>query len=228
MESHRLLIVSKYYPKYLKTFYGKRPELAAEPYAAQHTALMGDCFRWADFISQELLRLGHEATDVVANAEPMQKAWARENSIGDGNEAWMLSILFAQIRSIGPDVLLVGEWHPEFGPDFVKHCRDICPSIKLVIGWCGEAHPEAAYFQEHDLVLSCAPDTVADLERQGIRAVHLNHAFEPRILGRLQDCPNISRPRTEIGFIGQVEHGETFHNQRAIRLDALAARLRID
>ena len=228
MEPHRLLIISKYYPKYLKTFYDKRPELAAEPYAIQHTALMGDCFRWADFISQELHRLGHEATDVVANAEPMQKAWARENGIGDGDEPWILPILFAQIRSIRPDVLLVGEWHPEFGPDFVKHCRNICPAIKLVIGWCGEAHPDAAYFREHDLALSCAPDTVEDLDRQGIRAVHLNHAFEPRILGRLQNRSNISRPGAEIGFIGQVEHGEAFHNRRAILLDALATRLSIE
>ena len=38
----RLLKIGVYYPAYLEQFYAHRPGLAAQPYAAQHAALIDD------------------------------------------------------------------------------------------------------------------------------------------------------------------------------------------
>jgi len=218
----RLLHITTYYPSHLGQFYANHPDLATQSYETQHAALMAECYRWANFFSSELGKLGYEASDIVSNAEPLQKAWANEHGIHCSSNDWMHDVVFAQIAQIRPEILLLGEWPDEFGPQFVTRCRTICPSIKLVVGWCGEAHPPAPYFRNHDLALSCAPDTVADLNRQGIKSAHLNHAFAPAIVPRLQSLSARDITTIPVGFVGQVLYGNNYHSNRARLFAAVA------
>ncbi len=50
----RLLKIGVYYPTYLEQFYARLPGLAAQPYAAQHAALIEDCFGSSDFWTKAL------------------------------------------------------------------------------------------------------------------------------------------------------------------------------
>src|SRR5262245_42407073 len=77
----RVLILNTDYGEFLTWFYGERPELRCAAYAEQLKARMTSLFGVADFYSSNLRRLGHEAWDVHANNEFMQKAWARENGL---------------------------------------------------------------------------------------------------------------------------------------------------
>jgi len=223
----RFLRVTTNYGEYLKLFYDAQPGLAGRPYAVQHNALMADCYGWADFWATALQGLGYETSEIVANAEPLQKAWATENSLRVTNDNWILPIVFAQLQAFRPDVLFVTEWSQQFGPDFVRECRARCPSIRLVIGWCGEAHPPAKFFSEHDLVLSCAPDTVTHLEDAGVPAAHMNHCFNVRILEQLRQVGGNDKTYPTAGFIGQVLYGEQYHNRRAQLLSNVADQIAV-
>ncbi|HEV7892351.1 MAG TPA: hypothetical protein VGP08_17015, partial [Pyrinomonadaceae bacterium] len=101
----RLLKIGVYYKTYLEQFYARRPGLAASPYAAQHAALIDDCFGSSDFWTRELSRLGYETCDLVINAEPLQRAWAAERGLTFDEPDRLFGITEAQVRDFRPDVL---------------------------------------------------------------------------------------------------------------------------
>ena len=75
----KFLIVDTYYSAFLRWFYEKHPELASRPYSEQFRRLMDECFGTADFYSTNLNKLGHEAHEVIANNEVLQRQWAIEH-----------------------------------------------------------------------------------------------------------------------------------------------------
>lgn len=197
---------------YIQWFYARHPDLSGKSYAEQYAALMYDGSERADFHSTALRdQFGYETDEIVGNAGPMQKQWALEHGITYGEQTWMSDIALAQVKAFAPEVLYASSWLEAFGPDFVKRCRAACPSIKMVIGRVGEARPAPAFFRGHDLVISCAPDNVEYFQSQGLTARHLHHAFEPRILERIQ----LAQTKTvDIGFIGHLTFGDLVHNNR--------------
>lgn len=206
----RLLRIATNYPAYLKQFYGRQPALASESYARQHAALMADCYHWSNFMSQALHGLGYEADDLVANAQPLQQGWAKENGVAYTAENWLLEITAAQVRAFRPDVLFFFDYYT-FPAEFIRRLRAECPSIRLVLGWCGAPYKDASVFHEYDCVLSCIPELAEHFRMLGHRAFHFNHMFEPRILDRLKSS---SKPSIPFSFIGQIIKGGKFHNER--------------
>lgn len=77
----KFLILDIDYPEFLCWLYAQHPGLAKQPYKEQMQARMESLFSVADFYSSNLRKLGHEAYDIHANNEFMQKAWAREHGI---------------------------------------------------------------------------------------------------------------------------------------------------
>jgi spore maturation protein CgeB len=214
--SLRLLKIVAYNGVYLRQFYTNRPALLSEPYAQQHSALMDDAFDQAKFLSAALDDLGYQTENIVVNAEPMQKRWAADNNVAYSDDDWMLDIVFAQIRQWRPDVLLIVPWERKFGAAFVTQCRAISPSIGLVMGQCGEAHPPASFYRSHDLVITCAPEVVSYLRSEGVDARLLSHAFDPQILAWLEKTyPDGITPNADVGFSGQFIFGDQFHTLRA-------------
>ncbi|HEX8145348.1 MAG TPA: glycosyltransferase [Pyrinomonadaceae bacterium] len=206
----RLQRITNVAPRYLAKFYAERPELAAEGFETQRAALMADCFGWADFWSVALTKLGYEADEVVANVEPMQKRWARDHGFAFDESNWRLEIAAAQVKAFRPNVLFVVDHH-NFPAPFLRQLKAECPSIQLVLGWCGAPYNDPAVFRECDLVLSCIPELVEHFRQGGHLAHHLNHAFDPRILGRI-DCE--AQPTADFAFIGSIVKLDRFHQQR--------------
>ncbi|HEX8282419.1 MAG TPA: glycosyltransferase [Pyrinomonadaceae bacterium] len=206
----RLLKIGVYYPTYLEQFYARRPGLAAEPYAAQHAALIADCFGSSDFWTRALSRLGYETCDLVANAEPLQKAWAAERGLAFDEAGWLFRITEAQVRDFRPDVLLVADYSTVTA-DFLRRLREACPSLRLVLGWCGAPYHDGSVFRECDVVLSCVPELVEHFREEGHRSRHVNHAFEPRVLEKL-GAP--TEPAADFVFLGSVIKSDRFHLER--------------
>ena len=75
----KFLIVDTYHGAFLRWFYEKHPELGAKSYSEQFRCLMDECFGTADFYSTNLSKLGHEAVEVIANNEVLQRQWAIEH-----------------------------------------------------------------------------------------------------------------------------------------------------
>ncbi len=206
----RLLKLGVYHPAYLSRFYTARPALAAEPYAVQHAALLADCYGSSDFWTTALSKLGYETCDTIANAEPLQRRWAQEHAAGALSDSWLFEITIAQVKAFRPDVLLVADYSTFTAP-FIRQLREACSSIRLVLGWCGAPYRDPTVFSAWDIVLSCVPEMVANFRARGHRSHHVNHAFAPRILNKL-DQP--SAPHTDFAFLGSVLKQAQFHVER--------------
>ena len=110
---------------------------------------------------------------------------------GSGREDHPFGIAADQVRAFAPDILLVADYST-FSPAFLRALRDDCPSIKRIVGWCGAPYSDLSVIREWDLALSCVPEIVAEFRAAGIEAHHVDHAFDPRILGQLAGaagCP---------------------------------------
>ena len=206
----RLLKLGVYYPAYLERFYAARPGLAARPYAEQHAALIDDCFGSADFWTRALAALGYETCDLVANAEPAQKSWATEYGVSFDERSWLFDITARQVEAFRPDVLIVADYTTVTAP-FLRHLRDVCPSIRLVLGWCGAPYHDASVFGECDAVLSCVPEMVARFRESGHRSHHVNHAFDARVLEKIDAA---ATPTADFVFLGSIIKSDQFHLER--------------
>ena len=75
----RFLILNTDYTDFLRLLYDQHLELEKRSYDEQLRVRMDSLCGMSDFYSSNLGKLGHEAYDIIANAERMQKAWAREH-----------------------------------------------------------------------------------------------------------------------------------------------------
>jgi hypothetical protein len=206
----RLLKLGIYHPTYLRDFYAERPQLETQTYSIQHKILIDDCFGSSDFWTRSLNKLDYETADLIANAEPLQKQWARENNLSFDDKNWLFEIAAAQIVKFRPEVLLVADYST-FTADFLKNIKRECPSIRLVLGWCGAPYNDESVFGEWDVVLSCIPELVADFANKGHRSFHVNHAFAPRVLDKLDSA---APPSVDFAFVGSILKQNRFHLER--------------
>lgn len=206
----RLLKLGIYHVSYLRDFYAKRPELKSRSYSVQHAALTDDCFGSSDFWTNALTKLNYETTDIIANADFLQKTWASENDFNFDENDWLFEIAAAQIKSFRPEVLLIADYST-FTAAFLKNIKRECASIRLILGWCGAPYNDSSVFREWDVALSCVPEMVTDFRAKGIRSHHVNHAFAPRILNHL-DLK--SEPSVDFAFVGSILKQNQFHIER--------------
>lgn len=206
----RLLKLGVYSSVYLQRFYEARPETAAVPYDEHLAALLADRVGSSDFWTRELDGLGYETREVIANAEPAQKRWALEHGVRYDEGRWIFEIAAAQIEAYRPDVLFIADFST-FDAPFIRSIRRTCPSIRLVAGWCGAPFGDPSVFREWDIVFSCVPELVEHFRDGGHFAVHLNHAFEARVL---EDLDLSKPPGVDFSFLGSVVKIDEFHLER--------------
>lgn len=206
----KLLRVTTNYPLYLEQFYGARPELQRAAFDVQYREIMLDSFGWADFWSHALAPLGYEVWEPVANALFLQRAWATENGVAFDERRFDHEVILAQARAFQPDVVLAND-HRRFDVSFFEQLKQQCPSIRLVIGWCGAPPIDGPVFAAYDLILSNIPGFVDDFRRRGHDAEYFRHAFSKEVLKRIDvDGPGDGG----FCFAGSLIRGEGFHADR--------------
>jgi spore maturation protein CgeB len=213
----KLLRLTTAYERYLLDFYGRRPELRDAPYECQLREMHLDAFGWADFWQHALAPLGWQVTDITANAEPLQKSWARDCGFTPQGSNWLLEIAFEQVRRFAPDVLFMDDYS-NFPAAWIRQLRDTCPSIRLVLGWCGAPYDDEDIFRAYDLVLSCIPELLEQFREKGHTTYHLNHAFDARLAERITVGPR----DIDLSFIGTVGTGGRAHTRRFELLSQLS------
>ena len=206
----KLATLATAYPLYLRKFYAAHAGLAERPYAEQKAALNHDAYGWADFWSNALCPLGYDVFEISASNEPLQRAWAREHDVQFNEQSWLHDLALEQVKDFRPDLLFVQDY-TTFSYEWLTELRQAVPSIQLVVGWCGAPYCDPTVFRAYDVVLSCIPELVDHFCSEGHRSVHMHHAFEPRILGRLQEAPEPAIPFT---FVGQIVRANQFHRER--------------
>ena len=206
----RLLKLGIYHPAYLRDFYARRPLLKTESYAVQHDALTKDRFGSSDFWTNALQNFGYETCDIIANADFLQKVWAKENDFKFEDEKKLFEIAAAQIKKFRPDILLIADYST-FTAEFIRNVRRECSSIKLILGWCGAPYENLSVMREWDIALSCVPELVAEFKDNGIESFHVNHAFDARVLEQI-DLK--SEPDIDFAFVGSILKQSRFHIER--------------
>lgn len=219
----RILIVDTCYPAFLASHYAKDPGLAERPYDEQWRALMDTFFGTADSYSHYLGELGHEAHEVVVNAEPLQRAWAAEHGVRRSRVRRLL-------RRGAPELVLAqADW---FEPDvvYVQHLAFLSPETlaslkartRLLVGQIASEAPGREHLDRFDLILTSFPHFVPMFRRLGIASEYFRIGFDPRVLERLGP----TKTRYDAVFVGAL--GRLQHSRGNDLLERAARRVRID
>jgi spore maturation protein CgeB len=203
----KLLYIADLYPAYVRDFYGRRPALELEGYAHQRRCLEEHGFAWNGAWAPALAPLGYEVAEIYPNAWPLQRTWAWEHERGLLPNDDMRGIAVAQARAFAPDVV----FFDQYDEALLEALRAAVPGIRLVVGWVGGTLPPSDIWRKVDVVLSCAPESVAGLRALGIRAEHMHHGFNDALLPRLRSAGAPSG----VGFFGQIIMSGSFHQERA-------------
>jgi len=175
---------------------------------------MHNAVAWADFWSHALGNLGYETNEVISNVEPLQRAWAHEHDLTWDQADWLAQVTTAQIKNFKPDVLFVNDY-VTYTAAYLRRLRSECPSIRIILGWCGAPYSDPSVFSEYDVVLSSVPELVQDFRAQGHVCFQIDHAFDPRILERLDLKAS---PTTDFAFVGSITKKNNFHREREEQL----------
>lgn len=229
----RILVLNIDYTGFLDSLYTENPGLAGQPYAEQMRLRNESLFGVADFYSRNLNALGHEALELHANNEPMQRAWAQEHGVavrhGSGKRwqvrmrrgivpwvsklpdtRWMYEILAAQIRHYRPDVIL-NQVLDGISNTFL---REMKPYTRLLVGQFAAPLPEDADMSVYDLFISSLPNFVDRFRAAGIASEVNRLAFEPAILDAVPPQERIY----PVSFIGSISR---HHDERGKLIEGL-------
>ncbi len=213
----KFLKITTLYPSYIRYFYSRNPSLRSASYEVQKAGLDNDSFGWMDAWSHALTPLGYDVMEVNANVLPLQTAWAREHGVPVNRLTWQKDIATAQIGAFRPDIIFTQDPAGLRYIDIGNIKRDM-PSVKLTMAWCGAPMADFSVLRLHDLVLSCIPELVQYFDSTGIPAFHLDHAFDPRVLDRIDSEAEKS---IDFSFIGQLVRSRNFHLARETLLEYL-------
>jgi hypothetical protein len=197
----RVLIVDTCYPAFLRRHYERSRGLAERSYNEQWRALMDTHFGTADAYSHFLQPLGHEAHEVVANAGPLQQAWAREHGLAGASEE---EILLAQARDYEPDVVYVQNLH--YPSD--RALAELRTVSRLVAGQIASERPPDKRLRAFDLLLTSFPHFVDRFRALGVDAEYFRIGFDPRVLARLEaeQAPVGEHGAVFVGALNRTQH----------------------
>lgn len=214
--SYKFVKVTTHYPGYLDDYYSRYPDIHQLSYQQQYNHMMADAFGWADFYAKNLRNIGVDAHEIVANADPLQKAWAREHNVNKEGE----ELLLEQLKTIEPDIVFFQNVFTICG-SFLETIKKQISSIQQVVGWCSVPYTQQDInkFRAFDYMLTWNRGLPSKFERFGIRMYRIDHAFEDTLLPVItedNDCPD-----TDVLFAGTIHTGPGFHNNRKRILETL-------
>ena len=218
----RVLIVDTCYPAFLGSHYRANPGLEHRTYDEQWRSLMDTFFGTADSYSHYLRELGHEAHEVVVNAEPLQRAWAREHGARPGLGRRLLRRSDSDSFSRKPIVRARRRLRPAIGFLPPRTMAALKARARLLVGQIASEAPAAEHFRHLDLVLTSFPHFVPRFRGEGIASEYLRIGFDPRVLDRLGP----SEPSHDTVFVGAL--GRLQHARGNELLERAAERVPID
>lgn len=146
----RLVQILRFPTQYTRHLYAKQPQLASLPYLDQLNTIIQDRYLASQLYAEELRAIGADAHILIANCEPLQRAWAHENDMPIESASWPSIILAAQVTRIRPDVLFITD------PCSIdsRFVRLLPMRPTFVVGLRSGMIPAWADFTAFDLILS--------------------------------------------------------------------------
>jgi glycosyltransferase involved in cell wall biosynthesis len=212
------MIVSTVHPLYVTQYAAKHSGLADKPYQEQLTAWYADFYAWSNAWTRALEPYGYEVMTIVPNAHDLQRAWAKEYGLDEHEDIRYIAV--AQARQFLPDIV----WYNTGDSVLIDMMIEAVPSVRISLGWVGSTLENIAFLRGIDLVLSCAPESVARLRAVGFVAEHLDHAFDTTITAWLQE----RQPCHECVFVGDIVRNGEYHLLREQCLEQLVGSIPLE
>jgi spore maturation protein CgeB len=207
----RLIRLNYVYPEYWHSFYARHPYLAEKTYKEQLDALFYDAFYQTDSFSHYLNKLGYDTKEILTNPLPLQKQWAKENGFPWQPQDFERRHALEMVKRFRPEIVYLN-YYSIFNAEWVRQMRDSCPWVRLVLSWCAVPVASPEVLSGYDVVLTSSIALLEEFRRAGHRTELLRHAFDPRVLERIDQ----SRPKQHsLSFIGSLVRAPGMHNERA-------------
>ncbi len=220
----RMLRISSPDSAWWKPVYERHPKLSLLPYQEQIRVFHNDTYAQSDSYSYYFNKLGYSCEEILSNVIPLQRSWANENGVTWKPDDFQLSVTLEQVVRFGPDIIFMND-PISFDREWFEELKLRCKTIKLIVGWCAHPGSDQSILRCYDIVLSSSFPMVNQFRKAGLRAELLHHAFDPRLLTRLDS--SIS-PTIDVSFIGRIILEKGFHNQRADLLEELSRSLLLE
>ena len=200
---------------YQAHYFAARPDVEGQSYDVLRRALFDDAFSFGDAWEGALRDEGLDAVDIPFGVPQLDRAFARDVGLPAMGP---LETAIAQLRKHQPEVLYLSSlesWTPE---DIIA-LRQSVPSIRGVLGMAGIDISYSPSLREVDVFLTCIRNQATRLREGGMEASFMAHAFDPRVLTRLEEVP-----REGFKFLGGFVSGPHYHDERRIILEGLVHR----
>jgi len=216
----KFLKISSYYRDFLNDYYDRFPEIKLLDYQEQYSHLMNQYFAWSDIYSSLLAQKGMKTMEIVANAMPMQKSWLKENNLK--SDLSVIEIVCKQIELFKPEVIYFQD-SITFNGAFIERLKSQYSFIRLIIGnICSPFYSsQIEDFKAFDYFTVCSPLFRENLKKYGIESVVIPHAFDKRILEKINIDNNFSE--SDLLFTGSIFPDEGFHSIRLQILENLVS-----
>lgn len=221
--SYRFIRVTDYYGEYLKSYYARFPDSTQLNYEEQHNHLINDSIEMVSSYGKFLRKIGVDAIDIVSNADPLQKCWAKEHNIDEN--CTQHELILEQIKYYKPDAVWI-DTTPLLNKKWLQHLRNEVPSIKFLAGHiCAPYNSEIGEsFHSFDIMFTCSPCTVIELRKMGIKNVELvYHSFDHTVLEKIATENNNFTDENFV-FTGSLITGYGLHNERIDYIEKMLAR----
>ena len=186
-----------YYPIYLSYFYQKYPEVFDLPFKEHRQRFFDDHFGWPADLSQYMNQQGIDTEFIIANAEILQKKWAKEQGFKNFNERnWEKAIALEQIRRFRPDVL----WIPNPSEKVRFYLDGAEGYYKKIMFWLGHEIPKADILERADYLITPNPERILKNYPQVRNLVKVHPGFSPKVLDRLR----VVNKKYDVVFLGSI------------------------
>lgn len=173
----KLQFLTTYYSPFLNAFYIRHPHFLQLSYQQMLDKILEEYFADTGALYHHAIKHQNSCFLIIANCEPMQKQWAKENNVVYSKANWEKEIAMAQIKFFAPDVFYIESIFNYFG-DFLKEAKPYCKSI---VSWISTPISDSLKLNDIDLILSSTPDFVEKFRCKGIKSEYMLPAFDVRI-----------------------------------------------
>lgn len=206
--SYKFVKISGFYKNFLTYYYQRHSFVKALDYQGQYQHLMDQGYGYSDYFHRHFTKHDVEGWEIVYNASPLQRAWAKQHGSVKIGE----SLILEQLKDYQPNVIFFQD-SISFSPGLISSIRREVKSVKQIIGMCCSPITAEMLHNYHrfDYMVGCSPHFTQMFDKAGIKNYEFNHCFEPAVLEKLSDNP----PRnTDLLFIGSFIDGKEFHTER--------------
>ena len=205
--SYTFVKITSFYRNFLRDYYRENAGTENFTYQEQFDHLMAQKYGYSDFFARHFREIDVNAHEIIYNAAPLQKAWAREN----GSRKDGLPLIIEQLKKIRPEVVMFQD-STGFTAEFIRKIRGEVKSVRIVTGlYCSPYTTETLRsYREYDFLLCCSPAFKQIITEQGGKSYLFYHSFEKKIAG------SIDQPGKDFDliFAGSFVTQKDFHSGR--------------